>query len=103
MNELPPIPDMIDPLSKAWDQPKKENIQIMMGHAWMSKETFDKLHEYSCSNPTAIYAGKMWKAIYDIRNKATKKIEKKAYLKFVTPDKEDGYFLIHPVPIMINK
>ena len=27
----------------------------------ISRRTFDSLHEYSCTNPTGVYPGKVWK------------------------------------------
>ena len=56
------ISECIHPLSKHWDQPKNTDIEIDVSHALMSEETFKKLYEYSMSIPTAVYAGKMWKA-----------------------------------------
>ena len=41
----PVIPPITAELGKCWDQPRD----------------FDKLAEYSLTNPTALYAGKCWK------------------------------------------
>lgn len=56
------IPECIHPLCRAWDQPKNTEIEIDDTHALMTEESFKGLHEYSCSIPTGVYAGKMWKA-----------------------------------------
>lgn len=56
------IPECTHPLSKHWNQPKNIDIQIDDTHALMSKKSFDGLPIYSCSIPTGVYAGKMWKA-----------------------------------------
>lgn len=55
------IPEMTDPLGKCWDQPKVSEILIDDHHAMMSQEVFDELKEYSCSQPSGAYEGKMWK------------------------------------------
>lgn len=56
------IPPMTHPLSKHWNQPDRSLIILDDKYALMSKEVFDKLHEYSTSIPTGVYEGKMWKA-----------------------------------------
>lgn len=58
---LEDIPRMIHPLSAHWHQPDRSKIVIDRTHALMSRRTFDALHEYSCSNPSGVYEGKMWK------------------------------------------
>ena len=45
-----------------WHQPKREDILVDKKFAIMSQETFDSLMEYSQTNPTGIYDGKMWKS-----------------------------------------
>lgn len=57
-NEVPPI---TDPLGKHWQQPKRENILVDNTHALMSKADFEKLLDYSLSQPSGVYEGKMWK------------------------------------------
>ncbi len=56
-----PIPLMTHPLSKYWDQPNRREIEIDEIHALMTRNTFNKLHEYSGTIPTGAYEGKMWK------------------------------------------
>ncbi len=55
------IPPIMDPLGRHWDQPKTSEILIDDTHAIMTRRTFDSLKEYSCTNPTGVYPGKMWK------------------------------------------
>lgn len=59
----PIIPPMTDPLSKHWDQPKTDLITFSEGYklAIMDAAAFDALHDYSHSQPSGVYAGKMWK------------------------------------------
>lgn len=57
-NEIPPI---TDPLGKHWHQPKRDGIAIDAEVAVMTRADFDLLAEYSCSTPTGVYPGKMWK------------------------------------------
>ena len=62
------IPVMDHPLSKHWSQPNRNLIEIDDTHASMSQSTFESLKEYSCSDPSGVYPGKMWKrnnGVYD--------------------------------------
>lgn len=61
MNDKNTIPPMTHPLSRAWDQPSTEGIILDDKYALMTQEDFKKLLEYSCSTPTGVYDGKMWK------------------------------------------
>jgi hypothetical protein len=58
MNTIPPI---TDPMGKYWDQPNPANFLLDDKHVLMSGEDFKKLSEYSCSMPSGVYPGKMWK------------------------------------------
>lgn len=55
------VPPMTHPLGKHWSQPDSAEMEISSKTAKMSRETFDALAEYSTSNPTGAYEGKMWK------------------------------------------
>ncbi len=57
-NTIPPI---TEPMGKYWDQPPVAEIRIDDEFATMSQKTFDALHDYSCSKPTGVYPGKMWR------------------------------------------
>lgn len=57
-NEIPP---MTDPLGKHWKQPKTEDILIDDTHAVMGLDAFDALENYSHSQPSGVYPGKMWR------------------------------------------
>lgn len=56
------IPPITDPMGKYWDQPDPANILIDDTHALMDARTFRALHDYSYSQPTGVYPGKMWRA-----------------------------------------
>jgi len=60
---LPPsiIPPMTDPMGKHWEQPSASDIEIDDKYAMMTKEIFEQLKDYSCTMPTGVYPGKMWK------------------------------------------
>ncbi len=58
------IPAMTNSLGRYWNQPRAEDILIDDAYAAMSNETFKKLREYSCTIPSGVYEGKMWKAYY---------------------------------------
>lgn len=59
MNYL--IPRATDPMAKYFDMPDRDEIVIDKTHAVMTEKTFNCLANYSASNPTGVYAGKMWK------------------------------------------
>jgi hypothetical protein len=67
-----PIPKMTHPLSKHWEQPDRREIEIDATHAMMSQKAFEALHEYSCSQPSGVYEGKMWRRhhyVFNVRGK----------------------------------
>jgi len=59
------IPPITHPLGKGWDQPDTEKIHLSDYSASMKQKECDALKEYSTSNPTGVYAGKMWKRRVD--------------------------------------
>ncbi len=56
---------MTHELSRAWGQPELIEILIDDDFATMNKNSFDKLGDYSRSQPSAVYEGKMWKSSDD--------------------------------------
>jgi len=62
--DLHPVPPITEPMGKWWEQPSRFDIEIDSGHALMTQETFDALHDYSHSQPSGVYPGKMWRAHY---------------------------------------
>lgn len=56
------IPAMTDPLGKYWEQPSADRILIDDDYAVMDKTTLRQLPEYSSTNPSGVYPGKMWRA-----------------------------------------
>lgn len=58
------IPEMVHPLGKYWDQPKREHILVdeIYKRAQMDEKTFKELKNYESSNPTGAYEGKMWRS-----------------------------------------
>lgn len=56
------IPEMTHPLGKHWDQPDRSRILIDDSHALMTKADFNELADYSWSQPSGVYDGKMWKS-----------------------------------------
>jgi hypothetical protein len=55
------IPPITDPMGRNWQQPDRREILIDDTHAVMTTATFNALAEYSCTNPSGAYEGKMWK------------------------------------------
>ncbi|MBP1615727.1 MAG: hypothetical protein H6Q13_3175 [Bacteroidetes bacterium] len=63
------IPLMINPLGSCWRQPNTNRILVDDNYAVMGKLDFDMLMDYTRSQPTGLYDGKMWKAQYWENNK----------------------------------
>lgn len=60
-----PIPDQ--KWISAWTQPQRENITVDDTHALMSEYDLSLLSDYSHSQPSGVWVGKMWrKQIYDL-------------------------------------
>jgi len=55
------IPPMTHELSRHWKQPPTSEILIDDEYAVMERTTFERLSEYSATNPTGAYEGKMWR------------------------------------------
>ncbi|MCK5613122.1 hypothetical protein KAR91_65215 [Candidatus Pacearchaeota archaeon] len=71
------IPKMIHPLSKHWEQPSRSTSLVDETHAVMDESTLKALHDYSCSQPSGVYDGKMWRS----------KIRDKWFLRWFGPSK----------------
>ena len=56
-----PVPPITDPMGRGWEQPDRLKMVFDSKTVIMSREDFNKLYEYSTSNPTGCYLGKMWK------------------------------------------
>ena len=63
------IPPITAELGKCCVQPDTSGWLIDEDSVIMPKRDFDKLAEYSCTNPTALYAGKCWKRHVEIPRK----------------------------------
>lgn len=64
---------MTHPYGMCWQQPPTYLILIDDTHAVMSRLDFEILMDYTCSRPSALYNGKMWKAQYE--NEKTNEID----------------------------
>lgn len=62
------IPPMTHPWGQVWKQPDTRNLVLDDKSVVMCKRDFDMLSDYTCSEPTGKYNGKMWKAQYGPRN-----------------------------------
>ena len=56
------VPPMTHPLSTHWEQPNPASMRITEESAMMDLETFEALSDYSCSQPSGVYEGKMWRS-----------------------------------------
>ena len=86
MNAEQVIPKITDPLGKHWEQPARKHIELDDTHALMSEQTFLGLANYTSSQPTGIYPGKMWRGQY------LKKGEKVWKLHWVELDPDDDKY-----------
>lgn len=55
------IPPITESLGRYWEQPDRSGILLDATHAVMTRATLFGLAEYSCSLPSGVYAGKMWR------------------------------------------
>lgn len=95
------IPEMTDPLGRAWKQPNKSEVKFLLGVAWVSKETFEKFAEYSSSTPSGVYSGKMWKRVYHVRQ--NNKLVSKDLLCWYQDSNTPNHCMIMQVDLMIEK
>lgn len=59
------IPPITDPMGRYWDQPAQSKILIDETHALMLESTLKELCNYSATNPSGVYDGKMWRRQVD--------------------------------------
>jgi hypothetical protein len=55
------IPEITDELGRYWEQPDLRSVLIDDTHCILTQQQFDKLEEYSASQPSGVYPGKAWK------------------------------------------
>jgi hypothetical protein len=61
VREFQSIPSMAQDKFNAWGQPNSSEFLIDDRYAVMCTLDFNNLKEYSASQPTGVYDGKMWK------------------------------------------
>lgn len=59
-----PVPPMTHPWGKSWLQPDPSTFEFDDKHVLMRQEDFDRLLDYSKSQPSGAYEGKMWRSYY---------------------------------------
>lgn len=59
MSDIPPI---TDEMGRSWRQPPLSEILIDDQCAMMGRESLLMLRNYSATDPTGVYEGKMWRA-----------------------------------------
>jgi hypothetical protein len=59
------IPPMTHPYGRVWEQPALSEIDIDDKYAVMNRESFLKIKNYSRSQPSGVYEGKMWRSSDD--------------------------------------
>ena len=55
------IPRITDPLGRSWEQPNTELLRITDEFVYISTHAFTFLKDYTNSQPTGVYPGKIWK------------------------------------------
>ena len=66
LNFMTLVPKVTDPMGVYWEQPARYAIGLYSdGYVVMCKKAFNELSDYSHSNPSGVYSGKMWKAQRD--------------------------------------
>lgn len=59
------IPPITHPWGKVWIQPNPKDIILDDEYAVMKQKDFDLLADYTASEPTGKYNGKMWKGEFN--------------------------------------
>lgn len=59
------IPPITHPWGRVWIQPNPKDIILDDEYAAMKQKDFDLLADYTASEPTGKYNGKMWKGEFD--------------------------------------
>lgn len=62
------IPEITHELGKHWEQPHRDMMMINDTEVYMRLGTFESLKDYSRSQPSGVYEGKMWKSQVYIDN-----------------------------------
>jgi hypothetical protein len=57
-----------DPMSKNWNQTSPSLFFVGREYIFITKAVFDQMPEYSCSDPTGVYPGKMWVSCPEMYN-----------------------------------
>lgn len=77
----------------AWPQPEREHITLDDTHAMMSQGSCDKLLDYSCSMPSGVWIGKMWKCKF---------IDSESwFLRWFGTESKKGFLSTHQREILI--
>lgn len=89
---LCPVPPITCELGRHWEQPNPQNFVWDNDCVAMTKQDYEQLHTYDCTNPTGIYEGKMWKCHRG----------DKCYLKYVADcPGEPDYCTIHSIELIV--
>lgn len=94
------IPPMLHEMGRHWRQPDRSRITIDATHALMSQADFEALADYTTSQPSGVYEGKMWKSqawkwegdeVSIDRGYARRVMLGKWYLRWFGPSDKPGY------------
>lgn len=96
------VPDMVHPYGKHWKQPLREAITINDANAFMDRATFDQLADYSYSQPSGVYEGKMWKASNAYYHKTENGEPLRWWLHWFGPGDHPDYCSDHVREIVIH-
>lgn len=97
LQEKPVIPNILDPRGKSWDQPDKAKMYFEQDYSMvrMTEKILLLLHDYSYSQPTGVYPGKMWRSAHKENG-----VMKHCLHWFSESDNPDEC-LVHRIPIEI--
>lgn len=87
------IPEMTHSLGAAWDQPRREHICVYDDVAIMDRKTLEGLNDYSASNPSGAYEGKMWR----------RQVRDKWFLCWYGPSDDPAKVSINTRPILLTR
>jgi hypothetical protein len=95
-----PVPPITHPMGKHWDQPDPHAFEWHEDRVVMTREQFKALHDYSCSLPSGVYDGKMWR-LTSHHGTSVPMNERRCFLRWFAPSDDPNQCSIHSLPLVI--
>lgn len=95
-----PVPPITHPMGKHWDQPDPALMQFYADRVVMKEGVFLGLADYSCSIPSGVYDGKMWRRCQGAHTPLPKE-QRRWFLCWFGPSDDPDKCSIHSLPLVI--